>query len=517
MYTFIIVDDEALIRRGMLKKIQAVLPEETLTFVGEADNGESGLELIKQADPDIVITDMRMPEMDGKSFLKLLQQEYPDKKIIVVSGYSDFEYMKEAISAKVVGYLLKPFSKEEISETLKKAVQIIEAERSTQRRMAYSEIEKEEISYHADLQTLSHWIMGLQHKDKAPVLRSIKLQALSEADQYVLLTLYTSEKTVLKPDLLQQCDGVNVPSTQNDQISFLLLYRLDRDRDLQKLALSTANLILKNTSPSCACIGISSGKASLTQLSEAFEETVGTMNERTIAFDSPRIAVYQGDLQPAPTFTWDKLDELLFFLESGNASKVIEWTEKLFDHFYSDPGTTLGQVKSTCKHLIHEVRDILNRYYDNGSSPTSSSSFEAVLAASFDVQSIRTYLLQVLPNLADMLDERSVYTAEHVVENIKLYIENHFNKELTLEKISSLFFMNPSYCSYLFKEKTGINFIDYVNKTRIEKAKAMLKGSDAKVYKIAKDLGYDNAKYFFRVFKKVTGQTPEEYRQSILE
>ena len=77
--------------------------------------------------------------------------------------------------------------------------------------------------------------------------------------------------------------------------------------------------------------------------------------------------------------------------------------------------------------------------------------------------------------------------------------------------------MNPSYCSYLFKEKTGINFIDYVNKTRIDKAKAMLKGTDNKVYKIAKDLGYDNAKYFFRVFKKVTGQTPEVYRQSTPE
>ncbi|MFH5183670.1 response regulator [Paenibacillus sp. TAB 01] len=515
MYKFIIVDDEALIRRGMLKKIQAALPGEQLIFAGEADNGESGLELVKKADPDIVITDMRMPEMDGRFFLKLLQHEYPDKKIIVVSGYSDFEYMKEAISAKVIGYLLKPFNREEISETLKKAIQLIEAERSAKQRMEYSEIEKEEISYSSDLQSLSHWILGIQHKDNTPVLRSNKLQPISEADQYVLLTLYVPGKPVLPPDVISHC--VYIPSTQHDKISFLLFYRKDGTRDLLAAAVSAAKRILEDTSEVSACIGISSGKASLTLLNEAFGETVRTLNERTIVPESSPIVIYQGELQPAASLTWEKLDELLFFLESGNSSKVKEWTERLFDHFYSVPGTTLGQVKGACNLLIHEVRDIIHRYYGNGGNPASSSSFEAVLDASFDVQSIRAYLVQVLPNVADMLNERSVYTSEHAVDNIKLYIENHYNKELTLEKISSLFFMNPSYCSYLFKEKTGINFIDYVNKTRIDKAKAMLKGTDNKVYKIAKDLGYDNAKYFFRVFKKVTGQTPEEYRQSTPE
>ncbi|WP_027091694.1 response regulator [Cohnella thermotolerans] len=510
MYKFIIVDDEALIRRGMLKKIRSSDIGRELEFAGEADNGEDGLALIRSANPDIVLTDMRMPEMDGRSFLQALQQDYPDKKVIVVSGYSDFEYMKEAISAKAVGYLLKPFSREEIQETLSKAVRLIEAERSAMQKMEISEHEKEEISYGADLQTMCGLILGNHRKDKAPVFRSNKMRALAGNKCCVLLTLYASDKLEAGPEFLD--DGLYVPHSQNDRMGFILLTSSGKEVELEASARRTAERIVESM-PLHTIVGVSRVKSSWSQLEEAFGETVAALNGRPAGEVGAPVAVYQeANIPSSDEASWDKMDELLFFLESGNARRVAEWTDKLFAYFRSVPSLSLAAVKDTCRILIHEVRNVLHRYLSINGNQTSAS-FETLLAASFDLESIREYLIRVLPDIADMLNERSVYSSEHVVDNIKTYVEQNPDKVLTLEKISSLFFLNPSYCSFLFKEKTGINFIDYVNQVRIGKAKLLLQTTDDKVYKIAKALGYDNTKYFFRVFKKVAGLTPEEYRQ----
>ncbi|WP_256759586.1 response regulator [Cohnella sp. WQ 127256] len=510
MYKYIVVDDEVLIRRGMLKKIRSADFGDQLLFAGEADNGEDGLELIRSVNPDIIITDMRMPEMDGKLLLQTLQQDYPDKKVIVVSGYSDYEYMKEAISAKVVGYLLKPFSRDEIRETLTKAIALLDAERSALQQMADQEHEKQEISYDVDIQSLSNLILGLHHKEKVPVLRSSKLQAVAEANQYALMTIYSGGMHT-PPSPSAKDHYVYIPHVQNDDMAFALFYLSGDRKDIAEYASTTAERFAEIV-PGNPKFGVSGMKTSLNQLFEAYEETVEALNGRQIGEGSSALSVFNGTKALTATQTWERTDELLFFVESGNAVKASEWTGKLFDYFYGIPELTLGEVKSTCRLLMQEVRSLLHRYFHIDGSTSPSTSFESALSGIFDIDGIKDHLMKVLPSIAAMMNEQNVYSSEQVVDNIKSYINNNFNKVLTLEKISSLFFINPSYCSYLFKDKTGVNFIDYVNQIRIDNAKALLENSDDKVYKIAKTLGYENSKYFFRVFKKLTGCTPEEYR-----
>ena len=109
MYTYIVIDDESLIRKGTIKKLQPM--EDRITCIGEADNGKAGIELIQEVHPDIVILDMQMPIMGGKELLPYLAENYPDMPLIVISGYRDFDYVKQAISAAAIDYILKPFSK----------------------------------------------------------------------------------------------------------------------------------------------------------------------------------------------------------------------------------------------------------------------------------------------------------------------------------------------------------------------------------------------------------------------
>ncbi|MFD0712260.1 response regulator [Paenibacillus sp. GCM10027626] len=517
MYNYIIVDDEALIRRGTLKKIRAAKLDGRLNFAGEANNGENALALINAVSPDIIITDMRMPEMDGKLLLQTLQQDFPDKKVIVVSGYSDFEYMKEAISAKVVSYLLKPFSRAEIRDALVKAITLLDSERSVQKQLEHREIERQEISYDADLQLLSHLIIGLHRKEKEPGFRSSKLLALAQAKRYVLLTVYSlngSDPSNLDSFIEEpNAACVYVPHTQHDHLSFYLFYDGHGDQGLRASAITAAAQIAAKASGNLK-LGISSEKGALSELFRSYEETMEALNSIRIDENGTVVASHGDDSEYSASAvrTWDRTDELLFFIESGNVAKTAELTEMMFAYYSEISDMRLAEVKNECRLLVQEVRTILNRNFQIDGNQSPSSSFEAVLSGFYDLEAIKAHLQTILPSIAEMMLEQHVYSSEHIIDNIKAYIRNNFNKTLTLEKISSLFFLNPSYCSFLFKEKTGINYIDYVNQVRIDNAKAMLENSDDKVYKIAKALGYDNTKYFFRVFKKLTGLTPEEYR-----
>ena len=125
---------------------------------------------------------------------------------------------------------------------------------------------------------------------------------------------------------------------------------------------------------------------------------------------------------------------------------------------------------------------------------------------------LKDYYLQFFLNIAEMLKSESIYAQGDLIENVQVYIRHNYQKYLTQEFVASLFYLNRSYLSTLFRKKTGMKFVDYLNEVRIEKAKELLCSSDRKMYQISKAVGYDNPKYFFRIFKKKTGCSPEQYR-----
>lgn len=515
MYSYIIIDDEPLIRKGLQKKIQSF--DTALLYSGEADNGEDALDLISAVDPDIIFTDMRMPVMDGKSLLRVLQQDYAGKKIIVVSGHSDFEYMQEAISAKVISYLLKPFSREEIHRTLQKAIESLDSEQSAKQDAVFKTIEHEDISYRSDLQLLQNLISGDHNKERALAFRSAAMKSLADRKLYILLTIYNLEEIPAEiPEQYLDTNLIYLLHAQSDNLAYILLAydcNLLEETVLEQavtVAESIIHLLSQNTINK-ACVGISGIKNSLELLNYAQQETITALNNRTIADFGFCYLYTPGKLFPDVQL-WEKINDLLFYLESGNSPKVREYVIDFFAFYIRQPHVTLAQLKNQCRVIVQEVKKILDVYFQTSSNQTSSASLESVLNTSFDLENIRSYFLTVLLDITDLLKEMSAYSSPHVIDNVKTYIQKNFRNELTLDKVSSLFYMNASYLSYLFKEKTGTNFIDYINSLRIERAKLMLTSSDDKVYRIAKSLGFDNAKYFFRIFKKMTGCTPEEYR-----
>lgn len=521
MYSFIIIDDEEIIRKGILKKIETL--GLSLNFVGEAENGREALKLIHIKNPDIILTDMRMPIMDGRSLLKTIQEEHPSKKVIVISGYNDFEYMKEAISANVIDYILKPFKHEAIFKAFEKAITQIQKEQSLQEKYIMAEEKVESVVYAEDIKKLYNFIINPYEENSPLELKSKKMTALYEADYFVILYLYSLnqlDNTLLLSQISTETYILNnhIFITNNHKHNMRLILLHFGDCPVKQVIKETKDAaekiinFLQYQSGSKLYIGISDVKRDLSDLNHAYTESVSALDSLKL-FDGP-IANYDRDrIQHPKEFTWERMDELLFCIESGNTSKVVDLTSLYFDFLKQQPDINIITIKFNCRFLYNGVRNLLNIHFDITTSHSFSSCYEKTIINYFDLDSIKSYFLQLLSNISNNLKQKNIYPSGEIVNNIKKYVINNYSQPLTMEKVSSLFYMNRSYCSTLFNEKVGISFSDYVNKDRIERAKELLKNTEYPIFKIAKRIGYDNTKYFFRIFKKITGYTPDEYRQ----
>lgn len=457
MYSYVIIDDESLIRKGTIKKLQPLSDE--VTCVGEAADGVSGLQLIEELSPDFVILDMQMPTMDGMELLPLLAEKFPQLQKIVISGFRDFDYIKQAISSDAIDYLLKPFSKEALQDCVRTAIKRIEDSQHIHEQIMDSSEQKEAAYYEYDKQYLANLILGYH----------IGFLILFMPNNHVI-----SAKTLTR------------------QIADALL---DHSASLHIPLL----------------IGISRLHSDLAELHQAFDETSIALNRQPVQGGTLCESFAWAEEQAPRQVIWDREDEFLFRVEAGMLDEISALSDLLFNWLESLPQFTLADAKYYCYTLSNKCRLILN-YYLRQDDTKSSGSMQNVVSHIFRISELKTYYRQFFLNIGELLKDDNVYALDDTVEKIKIYIQHNYQKNLTQDFIASLFYMNRSYLSTLFRQKTGMKFIDYLNDIRIEKAKDMLLHTDRKMYQISKSCGYDNTKYFFRVFKKKMGVTPEQYK-----
>lgn len=532
MYTYIVIDDEKLIRKGTIKKLQPMADQ--ITCIGEADNGQSGIRLIADVHPDFVILDMQMPVMGGKELLPYLAENYPDMPLIVISGYRDFDYVKQAISADAIDYILKPFSKEAIQECVSRAIERLENSQTLSRKLTDSYEQKEAAYYEYDIQYLTNLILGYHTGETS--ISSERLKFINHTHRLTLLTLYfcsaSGSQNTNIPGWLD--DGgfgdlaLYLPNPSSSQMGFLILFmpntELIRSRKLVEQISSSLFEYARHLGASLK-IGISHSHSDLCELHTAFTETSEALNRQILKNDSDHIFYYQsgqtfptggdgsGEPSESGAFIWDQEEEFLFRVEAGMMDEVEELTGRLFDLMHSAPGFTLADAKYYCYHLSGQCRGILN-YYLKQDTPKSSNSIQNVVNYIFSLHELQEYYRQFFMNITGLLKNESIYAGDDAVLKIQTYMQHNYQKNLTQDFIASLFYLNRSYLSTLFRQKTGMKFIDYLNEIRIERSKELLRDSSRKMYQISKAVGYDNPKYFFRIFKKKTGMTPEQYRES---
>ncbi len=518
MYTYIIIDDEELIRRGTIKKMEVL--KDRIKCIGEASEGGEGIRLIEELQPDIVILDMQMPGINGMELLPYLSEHYPDMPLIVISGYRNFDYIKQAISSNALEYLLKPFSRDAIREVALKAISRIEDRSQIYDQIKDSEEKKEQAQYDYDMQIIRNLILGYEPPDIQ--LTSRKLSYISSSHGLYLLACSFSGAVSDSAVSNALCELgfedliLYVPDSSNEHTGLLVVF-IPQQEPIKNSRI--VKQILDHLIPQLndfdisAIIGISAPHSSLSELHAAYAEAASALDHQLLTEGAPSCYFYRSDYEPV-AIHWEKEDELLFRIEAGMDAETTALASEFFSYCISLENCTLADVKYQCYLLSDQCRKILDKYMDTAGTLKSSASMQNVVNHIFALDDLRDYYRQFFVNLAKMIGPNSVYAIDDVIKKIQIYIDRNYQKNLAQDFLASLFYINRSYMSTLFKERTGQKFIDYLNQVRIERSKELLQNTDKKMYQIAKSVGYDNVKYFFRIFKKKEKMTPEEYRNS---
>lgn len=523
-YRVLLVDDEEDIRVGISRKMDW----ESLGFslVGEAENGQEALELAEQLRPDVVLTDIRMPFMDGLELCRILTRSLPAARFVLFSGFDDFEYAKQAIQMNVFEYILKPISAQELSEVLDRLKKQLDAHR-------------------AEVQNLE--TLRRQYEESLPILRELFYtqlldgriraeQAAARAARYDIdlsgcawtvgmaqfdspdergELLALSVRAFLEDNLYAQQGCTCRAFLYGDSVALLAgfdhspqMYRLTEEVNrVCKLAKSYLNLTLT--------VGVGLPCTAIGEIPLAAAGARSALDYRVLV--GAGRAIYIGDLEPdsgtASTFDENDERELVGAVKLGTPEEVRAVVSRLAGKI-REAGLALPQ----CHLFFLELFTSLLRLTRGAGLEMESVFGEgftgAVQITDFDsIEELENWCVDRCLRIHELLGRRRTDSTGRTVEKAKAFIEGHYAEtDLSVETLCAYLHLSPAYFSTLFTWAPDMSFTAYVTQVRMEHAADLLRNSEDKTYLIAEKTGYLDPNYFSYVFKKHFGLSPTRFR-----
>lgn len=511
MKKVMIVDDEILIRENIRHCVDWT--KEGFIYCGDASDGEVALPLIEDCMPDILITDIKMPFMDGLELTSIVRKQMPDIKIIVMSGHDEFRYAQHAIRLGVEDYCLKPVSPSELIELLQKVSQKIDEE---QQRKKNQSVTKEKL--YSDL------CGGLISTSEA--IESAKELSLSLSARYYAVMTFDIRCIASDP---QSALVMNA-------ILQMLVSEDSSDVDILSYARSRTEIV---------CISKGNTADELSALQKHLSEHIRSIVKMKYGCETyVGIGSIQERIQGIHvSYLEAEEDKYIMRLTQQNRASLVE----LDDHWHKDIMLDRGKfleflkigIPSQRDHFVHEFASSLKHLNWKTSSygfyllndltleafRTAKQSFSTGLNPSDSIgrlqqkiQSITTWE-HCMEFLGTLLHELWQWRAESsdkygdIISHVKKYIsEQYQNDKLSLKLIANHVKISPSHLSKIFSQETGQTLTEYLTQVRIHKAMELIKTTRSKSFEVALDVGYNDPHYFSKLFKKVTGMTPKEYR-----
>ncbi|SMB99421.1 two-component system, response regulator YesN [Thermanaeromonas toyohensis ToBE] len=524
----LVVDDEALVRQGICQGIN--WPEYGLKVVGPAADGLEALEIIRQEKPDIALVDIRMPGMDGLELLKRIKELDSGIKVLILSAYDDFTYAQAAVKLGAFDYLLKPVEREELIEAVLKAKGVRREER---------EKLKEEERLKA---LLSQSLPVLREKFWEELLRenSLSEEAIKEKAVFLGLELDTStgywgcllvELENLRPEageeekqlsLLKLTQALGeffkargirayILTQPNYRAAVLVKVAEGEEREWEEVAFNLHEFLLS------AGHEVSAGVGSLVRLNKLYrsrkqaEEALGYrfyLGRNSIIFIKD-VEPPQEDFYPD---VYEREEELLPLIKRGERERALKLLQEIFAEI-KRAKVAIPAVKWWVFHIISLLARAL---YELGEPPDTLWGQRDIwqeLESKRALEEVEEWVKELLSLFLDYLEWKKGNKNKWILGKIYEAVEKRYGEaDFNLQSLARELYFTPNYLSFLFKHLTGENFTDYLTRFRIEKAKLLLKDPRLKIYDVASKVGYTDAKYFSKIFKKVTGLTPAEYR-----
>ncbi|WP_263559859.1 response regulator transcription factor [Paenibacillus polymyxa] len=514
MIKVVIVDDEPKLRQGL----QTLIPWESLGFTvtATAANGKEALEVIQEKSPDVVIVDIRMPVMDGLQLIEHLRSDGHHLHFMILSGYADFEYAKQAIKYGVCGYLLKPVDIVEMSASLKQVRERIEEER-LQREWRKKEVINRDLYLHS--------LLVSQEKTEDPTkLRSKAVEADLLWTHYEVVVVYPRVSEVDRSDVAYQLSN-GLKATIEGQMrglvtvippyTVLLLNEPLRGRqrretlyneirnaaDKVRFAAATGGGV---TAPEDIC-------KSFLKAQEAVKRSFFSEKNRLLdpyPFFSPSLA--------SPGLSVDKAEEtmeefifrLYYSLEVGNQNVILPLLNEVAA-FFLQQGQDEKSIKESFFFLSNAIIHKLTAGFCIELKETEEVS--RFLNGIYQHDHLDDLLEETYRFLLALAKDSEPRGKEQEFKKMIDFIHKHYADNLRLEALAGLLNYSTAYLGQLFKNKTGEYFNTYLDRVRIHKAKELL-DQGMKVYEVAESVGYTSVNYFYSKFKRYEGCSPSEYR-----
>lgn len=531
MLTVLLVDDEKLERKVISYLVEKYLPR--LEVIGETSNGMEAVELALQLQPDIVLIDIKMPTINGLEATRRIKEKLKKVKIVIVTAYDEFELAQEAVKVGATDYLLKPVHPEEIVRILDSLTEQIlqektqEAEEQRLKERLAMVMPFIQMSFLNDL--LSGRIESLRElEERANFLNFNPLPAvaiLADIDHFMDLTSGQPElnKQLLKKEVFniikkatKYIPNTVIAPTAGDQ--FVILYSpLERDPiTIKDKAIELGEKIrslIQNSTPATVTIGIGNYYPEATDIAFSYNEARKALYNRH--FMGANQVIHVQDVEryrrsPLP-YSYRKERQFLERVRTGNQEEAKKILLEIIEESLVPCAYNMDLVRS----LVTELLIVFSRTLaEVGGDTETFSSFTYIqqLSCFTNIEEIKHWLLGLIEKALEQNDKNKLALNSQVVTSAIKYLKENFRKDISLEEISHYVHLSPYYFSRIFKKETGLNFVEYLTKLRIEEAKRMLRNSEESIINIASIVGYNEPNYFSRVFRKLEGITPKQYR-----
>lgn len=530
MYKVLLVDDEALIREAISENIR--WEDIGFKLMASCENGKEAMDVIRQTPPDLVLTDICMPYVDGIELARYIYENCPDTRTIIISGYDEFEYAKQAVRYQVMEYILKPITPSELTEILLKA-----RERLDEIRAKRQTLRKLKGAYQINRPLLrGRFLNSLLRGDENPEGLKEKMEELEISLPGPIFNTAILEGDDLTP-FLEQYTGVR------EELARFSIYNITQELIEQK----GQGVVFQNMSGQTVIIFYGETRekleeqenTTLDEVRETIEELlhietsaglgmeIADMNRLYYSYEKAKAALeLRWLLGGSQVIRSDMLDA-----RRSTTVDVPHWAERVL------AGVKNGdeaEIEKTVRGFAQELREMrINRnraiiYMQNllltvvnTADLTEEQETEILKDEKELMNRLYTYerlrdmstdIIAICSRIAKLLNEqKDSYGKKQAMKALEYIEQNYMNSDVNLNSVCSHLAMSTSYFSTMFKSHTGETFIEALTRKRMEKAKYLLEYTSKRAYEVAEEVGFSDPHYFSVSFKKATGQTPTEY------
>lgn len=531
MLKVFLAEDEFIIREGIKNNIdwQAYGYE----FCGEASDGELAFPLIQKTRPDILITDIKMPFVDGLALSRLVKKELPETEIIILSGYEEFDYAKEAIQIGVARYLLKPINGETLLQEIDSVAEIILGKQKEKEIREKYQKEMEENSLRDQMDLFQHLVTGdCSMEELLSVADKLDLKIMAPWYSIVLLKIqsmkhdyeeYSGSIVAVDERIVKLAEPEHVLIFDRALEGRAFLFKADSEEELlayQKEYLGDVKEVLSGYANLRYFGGIGTPVNRLREIPASFEDASHAFAHRYLVAEScildSSLLMQEGAAEHEDfrisAVNPEQIDraKMQEFLRTGDLDEVVYFVDEFFGKL--DGGAMKSRIfrQYITMDAYFSIVDFLKGLglqKDEIEAPDQDSSILQ------DEKSAMDYIVRIMNKALVLREKKASSRYEDVVSEVIHYIEdNYAQEELSLNLLASHVNFSPNHLSMIFSQQTGQTLIRYLTDYRMNRAKELLRCSSKKSSVISMEVGYKDPHYFSYLFKKTQGMTPTQYR-----